>query len=98
MLRLFVLTFAFFSAYSCPVTIEDTWDCITKRTGTPFLTETELLRTYAPNAGYIQKKVLHYLAMTCDANNDGLITLIDVKQSGCAKSCQHRMLVKNNFC
>lgn len=98
MLRLLVITLTFFSAYSCPVTIEDTWNCITKRTGKPFLTETEILRTYAPNAGYIQKKVLHHLATTCDANHDNIITLKDLKESGCAKSCQHRMLIQQRFC
>ena len=98
MLRFLCIMLTLLCTYSCPVSVEDAWNCMTKGTGKPFLTEAEILKTYASNAGYVTKKALHYLALNCDSNSDGLITLADVKKSGCAKSCAHRMVIQKKFC
>lgn len=98
MLRFLCIMLTFIYAYSCPVSVKDAWNCVTNRTGKPFLTEAEIINTYASNAGYMAKKALHYLALNCDSNNDGLITFDDVKKSGCAKSCAHRMVIQKKFC
>lgn len=83
---------------SCSVSVHDAWDCIQGRIGKSSITEQDILLHVLPGAGYVQKRMLHTIAASCDANNDGIITLKDVEESKCADPCKYRLIIQKKFC
>ena len=98
MFKLFVLSLGLVATRACSVSVNDAWNCIQRRIGKSSITEQDILANVLPGAGFIQQRMLHSIVASCDANNDGIITLQDVEESQCATSCKYRLIIQKKFC
>jgi hypothetical protein len=98
MYKLFVLALGLIGTRACSVSVNDAWNCIQRRIGKSSITEQDILVNLLPGAGFVQKRILHSIVMSCDADNDGIVTLQDVEESQCATSCKYRLVIQKQLC